>query len=139
MKIFSLNFSVRSKSAYLLIAFYLLVTTELSQLLKLPILAGHFLEHKAATKKLTIYQFLYIHYGQNDVKYPDYEEDMKLPFKESSNFLLQTNVIAPPQIFRVTLSKNLSKVLHKKKYFTNDSLLTSSFPSNIWQPPKKAS
>ena len=129
---------MKSKSAYLLIAFYLLATTELNQLLKLPILVGHFLEHRAETEKLTIYQFLYIHYAQGDVKYADYEEDMKLPFKESSNFLVQTNLITPPQIFRVTLNKNLSKVLQKKFFYTNDSLITSNFLSNIWQPPKSA-
>lgn len=129
---------MKSKSAYLLIAFYLLATTELNQLLKLPVLVGHFLEHRAETKKLSIYQFLYIHYAQDDVKYADYEEDMKLPFKASSNFLIQTNVITPPQIFRVTLNKNLSKVFQKKFFYTNDSLMISNFLSNIWQPPKLA-
>jgi hypothetical protein len=127
---------VKYKSAYLLIAFYLLATTELNQLLKLPILVGHFLEHRAETEKLTIYQFLYIHYAEGDVKDADYEKDMKLPFKANNNFLLQTNVISPPSIFSVTPNKNLSKIIQKKFFYTNDRLITSAYLCNIWQPPK---
>lgn len=127
---------MKFKGAYLLIAFYLLATTELNQLLKLPILVGHYLDHQANAKNLSIYQFLYIHYAKGDVKDADYEQDMKLPFKVNNNFLFQTSVIVPPLIFDGTLSKNLSNVIQKKFFYSNDSAMAVAFLSNIWQPPK---
>lgn len=130
---------MKFKGAYLLIAFYLLATTELNQLLKLPLLVGHYLDHQSNTENLSIYQFLYNHYAKAEVKDADYEQDMKLPFKANNNFLFQTSVIFPPPIFDVTLSKNLSNVIQKKFCYTNDSLLASAFLSNIWQPPKATS
>jgi hypothetical protein len=136
LPLFSLNLDVKKKGAYLLILFYLLATTELNQLLKLPLLVGHYLEHQTNTENLSIYQFLYIHYANGNVKDADYEKDMKLPFKANNNFLLQTNVISPPSIFIVTPNKNLSKIIQKKFFYTNDRLITSAYLSNIWQPPK---
>jgi hypothetical protein len=68
-----------------MLATYLFTTTELGQLLKLPILISHYLEHKAASN-LSIGEFIIIHYADSDLRDADYDKDMKLSFKTHENY-----------------------------------------------------
>lgn len=113
---------------------YLLSTTELSQLLKMPLLVEHFIEHKEENKHLTLQQFLYTHYAMGDVKDADYEKDMKLPFKTRDNCLASIiNVYLPSQKVVITKPVQFTQNQHFK---TQETFLQSTFLSNIWQPPR---
>ena len=119
----------------LFMASYLFSTTELSQLLKFPEFVIHFFEHKEQNKDLTLWEFVNIHYAQGDVKYADYDKDMKLPFKTHDNCSAQMNVNVPPSFLIISnkptyINASKNTFLHMKDRFI------SSYLSSIWQPPK---
>lgn len=113
---------------------YLFSTTELHQLLKMPLLVEHFIEHREENKNITLYQFLYMHYAMGGVKDADYAKDMKLPFKTHDKCVTAiSNVYLPPA--KVSIEKPI-QFLQKNSFSTQDQFLQTSFPSNIWQPPR---
>jgi hypothetical protein len=112
-------------------------TTELHQLLKLPFLAEHFMEHKEQNNQITFWQFLYSHYALGDIQDADYEKDRKLPFKshDCCNSMNVVAFIAQPvaNIFlqiRPEYREALSFAI------ISDTFFNDSFLSNIWQPPR---
>jgi len=123
-------------SAILFLSIYLLATTELGQLLKFPAFIDHYKEHKSKNKELTLVDFLMIHYSHGTVKDADYEKDMKLPFKTTSENSFSIIAIAStPQTLNITV-QDLIFFEPRKQYFGNEYFIPMSFFSNIWQPPK---
>lgn len=116
-----------------LLATYLFTTTEFGQLLKVPILISHYLEHKASSN-LTLSQFLSMHYAQGDVKDADYAKDMKLPFKTHENCANFINTLVAQPF--VLVSNPLCVHVKKAKYLLIANKRTFSYHSSIWQPPK---
>lgn len=121
----------------MLVLFYQMATTELYQLLKLPFLMEHFIEHKEQNKNITLMEFLYLHYAYGDVKDADYEEDMKLPFK-SHNHTITTNIVdaMANSVFKITIHSKPNFVELKVIIISKEAFFVSSYLSNIWQPPK---
>ncbi|MFY7964271.1 MAG: hypothetical protein ACOVO1_05195 [Chitinophagaceae bacterium] len=118
------------------LSIYLLATTQLGQLLKLPAFIEHYNEHKAANTQLTLVDFLIIHYASGNVKDADYEKDMKLPFKTANeNVFSITSTVATPPLFSIE-TEHINFFEKKKQYFRNEYFISNSFFSNIWQPPK---
>jgi hypothetical protein len=117
------------------LATYLFATTQLGELLKLPVLVNHYVGHKQENKNLSFLGFLKMHYFNGDPKDADYDEDMKLPFK-SVTFSSFTSVVfcTPMPSFKQNIII----------YFKNDTQhfseyafqYTSAFLSTIWQPPR---
>ena len=118
-----------------LVSSFLLSATELRQLLKLPVLVVHYMEHKQLNYDLTFVNYLQMHYASTTQHDEDYEKDMRLPFKtqdsnHSSNALdLIAKTIETPT-FEV---KNLDFFSYAA-FKPNWDL--STFLSNIWQPPR---
>jgi hypothetical protein len=114
-----------------------MATIELYQLLKLPVLIEHFMEHQEQNKDITLIEFLYLHYANGDVRDADYEKDMKLPFKSHSNNC-SANIIA------VVANASIKIVFPLKSNFAELKILifakkisfASLYHSNIWQPPR---
>ena len=114
-----------------------MATTELYQLLKLPFLVEHFMEHKEKNKDITLAEFLYLHYAQGDVKDADYEEDMKLPFKSHSNSVTSSIVDAVANtVLKIVIHPKPNFVQSKVIIISEEAFFASSYHSNIWQPPK---
>jgi hypothetical protein len=103
--------------------------------LKLPLLAEHFNEHKSLNQGTTFWDFLVMHYTNNDVKYADHDKDMRLPFKShegsthSTLFTFSNN----PQL--LILIKPVVIDLNEYNLLEN-ICFNSEYLSNIWQPPK---
>jgi len=119
----------------LFLAIYLLTTTQLCELLKLPLLVEHYREHKQQNKDLTILGFLEIHYAHGSPKDADYDKDMKLPFKSLTN----TNFLSVSFCTPFLVLKQQPVVLFYKieNHFSSYSFTyTSAYLSAIWQPPK---
>ncbi|MDI9319475.1 MAG: hypothetical protein QM530_03275 [Phycisphaerales bacterium] len=116
---------------------YLLSTTELHQLLKLPFLVEHFVEHKEQNKRMTLWQFLSLHYAEGNAKDADYEKDMKLPFK-SHDCCSSINIVAfiAQPIAAFTIQERPIYRTQKSFSTLKEVCLRASFLSNIWQPPK---
>ena len=113
---------------------YLFSTTELHELLKLPLLVEHFAEHREQNKRITLWQFLSIHYAMDNVKDADYDKDMKLPFKSHDN-CVAGNVVYLPLSEKLLLQKPI-QFPEKKHFQTEDQFILTSFLSIIWQPPR---
>lgn len=138
MKKFRLIFVLVKK---LLVIFFLTIymvsTTELSELLKLPILIEHYIEHKETSPEMSLFKFLTIHYNDHSENHPknhDYEQDQKLPFIAHSQTLSFCFIY--PQPFYVEFktfikTKEISKIMP-----VNDNYLDNNYQTFIWQPPK---
>lgn len=129
---------MRKVLAILFLSTYLLSTTTLNQLLKLPVLFEHYYEHKTQKEDISIIEFLAIHYKGNHLdNHPfnhDYEQDQRLPFFNHLDFLSVNVVISPNSTF--TLLANVSNPKVTNSPPLDDINIESSFLNSIWQPPK---
>lgn len=110
-------------------------TTQLSELLKLPILIEHYMEHKQKNKDLSFVGFLEMHYAHSSPHDDDYEKDMKLPFKT----VTISNIVSISFCLPIPQFKQNQIVYFKtdKQQFSDYSFTYSSaFLSSIWQPPR---
>jgi hypothetical protein len=60
----------------------LLNDTSLNQLLKIPALVGHYMEHHQLDNRVGFVQFLAMHYWGTDLNDNDDDRDMQLPYKK---------------------------------------------------------
>ena len=117
----------------LLLSLYLLSTTELNQLLKLPVLIEHYVEHKNLNPEMTLLAFFKMHYD-HPVKDADYKTDRKLPFiihsTLSLDFTLNTD-------FSFEISGSDYKYFHIQNIPSLDeNLYIKGYLQSIWQPPR---
>lgn len=119
----------------LLLCLYLVSTTELNQVLKLPVLIEHYCEHKKLNPEMTILAFFKIHYD-HPVKDADYKTDRKLPFVMHSTislvFIINTNFN-----FEMVNSQYKNYKVHKFLPFDEDFFI-KGYLHSIWQPPREA-
>ncbi len=74
---------MRKTALILLVAMYSLTLTEFHQLLKIPALVEHFVEHHREDPSLTLMSFLKMHYPGKYLVDDDYSKDQQLPFRSS--------------------------------------------------------
>lgn len=114
---------------------YLISITELSQLMKLPLLIEHFSEHKQKDEGMSLWKFLSLHYSQNTTHGTHNEMDMKLPFKSHDGCINSVVSESVPSSFYFFSSKPVFS--HNNAYSNyTEQFLTSAYLSSIWQPPK---
>lgn len=118
-----------------IIIIYLFSYTEARELLKLPFLIEHFLEHKTKDNSMSLAGFMHNHYLHLHDHDGDSEKDNNLPFKSHNNCA---------SIFSSTFYPLQHQIFQFKEHVTdltasNTNTLNfkySSFSSSIWQPPK---
>jgi hypothetical protein len=71
---------MKQTKAIALLLLYLLVNTELHQMLSLPVLFDHYREHKQGNKDISILSFIAMHYS-SETKGSDDQHHKQLPFK----------------------------------------------------------
>lgn len=109
-------------------------STELSQLLRIPLLIEHFIEHNQEGNKLSISQFFHMHYFEKQHMDADYDKDMRLPFKTIDGNTIQVMAFIP---FGNPLLKVKPLYTKQVKFDAYKSLfIKDTFLSSIWQPPK---
>ena len=121
----------------LLLTIYLFSTTELSQLLKLPLLIDHFIDHKEENKDVTIWEYLYMHYALDKDNSTDSNTDKKLPFKSHDSFITVISNIYTPLFSEFIITKPINLV-EKNTLKITECFILPSVLSNIWQPPRIA-
>jgi len=72
---------MQRKVAFILLLILLLNNTTICQLLKLPVLVAHFMEHKQLNAGISFTEFLSMHYWGTDMDDHDEDRDQQLPFK----------------------------------------------------------
>ena len=119
----------------LLLLIFLTVNTEAHQLLKLPILVHHYIEHKKQNQKISFADFLNMHYVMADDGDGDTAEDMQLPFKSDNAC---ANVCSIGFVSQANYQLTIKITPTENNVFNNHSVefLSSAFLSSIWQPPK---
>ncbi|WP_295801678.1 hypothetical protein [Mucilaginibacter sp.] len=122
-------------TAILLLTVYLFSTTELHQLLKLPVVFEHFAEHQQKNKNISFLQFLDMHYMHGSPKDKDYGDDMKLPFKTADNCVSMASPVVIPCLLNV-FESHIVNIPVKEMHIPKDELIPSSYLSRVWQPPK---
>lgn len=126
---------MRKLTAIVFLFSFLLATTELYQLLKLPQLVAHYIEHRKEDRSLSMLAFLSLHYAQGDVRDADYEQDMKLPFKTCDSTPHAASFVClpePPGHFNPTPVL----LIDRQKPVDLNLYLPSSYKASIWQPPR---
>jgi hypothetical protein len=126
---------LKKVTAILFFGIYLLATTEAHQLLKLPTVFKHFAEHQQEDKSISFLHFLAIHYTHGSPKDKDYDKDMQLPFKASTDCAFAVVNPFVPMSIKVSVAKPI-EIVEKKNYVIQDQCTLSAYLASIWQPPK---
>ncbi|PTT43609.1 hypothetical protein DBR28_00425 [Chryseobacterium sp. HMWF028] len=118
----------------LLLSLYLVSTTEVYQLLKIPTLIEHYWEHKKLNPEMSLTAFLKTHYD-HPVKDGDYGKDQKLPFVIHSAPLNLIFTINRGFYFE-TVTYHISPLQSHKIPSKNEDFCYKGFTGSIWEPPK---
>lgn len=111
---------------------YFFSTTELNQLLKIPVLISHFVEHNVHDD-MGLWEYLSHHYGGHE-KDADWDTDMKLPFMQHSD-LLHFTLVTPKNTF--TLHPKRVYLSYKREFSCyQEQYIPSAYLASIWQPPR---
>jgi len=125
---------VKKFITYIAISFYLLGTTEASELLKLGNFVTHFIEHHNANN-IGLIEFINIHYVKATIVDDDYSEDQKLPFKSHNDCKVQLNQIDKFQ--KADYCIETPYIITSNSFSKYRSpLLGDQFLEEIFQPPK---
>ena len=120
-------------TAILLLISLTFAQTELNQLLKLPIVFEHYLEHADKNAALSMLEFFVMHYFEKQVKDLDYDRDMQLPFKTVNPQLLNIFSALLPANLRITAAVTCLPATTESRY----SVVTiAGTRAGIWQPPQ---
>lgn len=128
---------MKKTTVILFIVSFLLETSCLKELIKMPLLIHHYFEHITCHPKDNFISFISKHYAgeQNSDSVHDKETDKQLPFKSTENF--QAHISA------FILSKiKIAAVIFDTEPATFSAIRTSTIFSrsyDIWQPPKLVS
>lgn len=120
----------------LLLSLYLLGTTQLRELLKFPVLIEHFTEHRVISPNIDFWDFLCLHYSKSSDYDKDLDRDMQLPFKTFSQNYVYDIALLSDDDSEVFLISNIIPVEKKQSLIYEGFIFTSTYLSNIWQPPK---
>jgi hypothetical protein len=124
---------VNKKAAYIFLAIYLLGATELSQLLKIPLLIEHYTEHKLDNGNLSLLSFMYMHYVGDDGDTTDEQKDQNLPFK-SAHFQMQNTVVF--SIFKYELPKIFVNMNRSVWPVMQSNSLSTIALGSLFRPPR---
>lgn len=117
---------------------YIASATEISQLLRFPLLIEHYFQHKAKNPALSVVDFISVHYTGNHLEnHPhddDYEEDQKLPFMMHTTSY--SAVFVCPQIASIKIENRSLPEKNDNTPIWNDQFIDDTFMTSIWQPPK---
>lgn len=120
-------------AAIFFLSVMLVSQTPFQQLLKLPVLVEHFIEHKNDTPAISFLEFIQLHYFNGSPKDEDYEKDQQLPFQADAVVVFNSNVELPEHHFKIDVLP-----LYKEKSYPFISIvdLADRHGFDIWQPPK---
>jgi hypothetical protein len=127
---------VKKYISILFLSIYLFTAFQVNELLKIPTLVVHFIDHQQENSNLTFFEFLSIHYAHGEVYDEDYNKDMKLPFKAHSDNCSCNFITFFTPIHHIVFENKTFSKEYKKPQFGYSFLFISNFHSSIWQPPK---
>lgn len=127
---------MRKAAVYLLVAIYSLTLTEFHQLLKIPVLIEHFVEHHREDRSISLMSFLKMHYPGKFSMDDDYSKDQQLPFRSSDCSATTAFIVLLPAIGQVLHPDYPEPRLVFLPEKENDYSFLNS--RDIFQPPRHA-
>jgi hypothetical protein len=124
---------MKQTKAIALLLLYLLVNTELHQMLSLPVLFEHYQEHKQGNKDISILSFITMHYS-SETKGSDDQHHQQLPFKGKHCEEVTTSIFLPTDNLSPLMSNTFNS--SEKTTIYKSPFNSSSFHFTIWQPPR---
>ncbi|WP_143150633.1 hypothetical protein [Chitinophaga sancti] len=119
---------------YILMGLFTLHTISFDQLLKLPVLVAHYIEHRAQDGNLTVMQFLSMHYLSKDDNDNDQDRDNQLPFKKVNSATVH-QIFTP--LAKITNLKVQAVVNEDIQYPEPDEdRLPNPATSDLFRPPR---
>lgn len=115
---------------------FLSANTAFGEVLKLPMLVQHYLEHTSEEKDVTIFKFLVQHYteGENHDHRENHNHHDQLPFKAiDGHFSSVVFIAASPSI---VISHNTLVVTVVKLPAYSQQNYSNTYLNSIWQPPR---
>jgi len=112
----------------------LIFSTELRELVKLPLLFQHYFEHKALNKDITFATYLFDHYNSVPHTDDDQDRDNQLPFKSVNQKPVLTSPAIPP--FNSFIIKSLATITLSCSSIYKENDIPLTFLARVWQPPK---
>ena len=125
---------MRRANAVAFLLLYLLSSTELHEIVRLPLLLEHFVEHKQKNGDVSFVVFIALHYFAGDSKDGDYQRHQQLPFKEGHCEEVYASIVIPVESFDGS-SPSIPYSLVKMEIYAS-LFNSSSFQFTIWQPPR---
>jgi hypothetical protein len=127
---------LRKCIAISLLLIFLSAHTELHQLLRIPSLLQHFVEHKQADQSISFLSFCKKHYAEENESHAvnHHDKHEKLPFKSHDcNVAHHAPVFAQSNTVQFEFPISIS---YQDKMMVAEYQYLSTELSNIWQPPK---
>lgn len=125
---------MRKWAVICLVFVYTFGTTDAYQLLKLPIMLQHFVEHRKEDPKISFTVFLRMHYADKMVVDDDFSRDMQLPFKTAEACCVATPVSMPAQWVSIEVPHPI--VLQQEFFLFDEPVDYSLIHGDIFQPPR---
>lgn len=124
---------MKIRMAKFLLFIFMVQSTQFGEVLKVPLLVAHFIQHKHLYPDTTAYGFIKMHYFDKTVVDADYAQDMQLPFKTVDTHFLSLHLSLPPLFIRLAATANF---VPKNNPPIHDFGVPSAYPSDFFQPPK---
>jgi len=124
-------------AAIALLGLYLFGTTEACQLLKLPFLISHFVEHNEQNNSsISLIEYLELHYDEQKHSGDEHQNDNKLPFKTVDDCCLTGHTTLP--VAGITVQLPVYK-LHITSFPEKKAEnCINMYTGYVFQPPKTA-
>lgn len=113
---------------------FTLHTLSFDQLMKLPVLVMHYIEHRAQDGNLSVVEFLSMHYCGKDDNDGDQERDNQLPFKKVSTTTVHQVFIPFAKITNLKLQAATNITIKYPE--PDDDRLPNPATSALFRPPR---
>lgn len=110
------------------------VQTPVAQLLKIHALVEHYHEHKTENRKLSVMDFLYMHYAHDTDNHPGHDRDMQLPFKQCTPISFAIGFIEQAR-FELSQKPVYAGIIKPLSHYRSPYHATEAL-AKIWQPPR---
>lgn len=117
-----------------LLILFISANTAFGQLLRLPELIHHYIEHNEKDQS-TFFEFIQLHYGKK-INHPDdqHHHHQKLPFK--AMHVNGAHSLSTPNYHAIKIEQIVFEKSTELADMTNQFLFSSDVLSSIWQPPR---
>jgi hypothetical protein len=127
---------LKKLAAIFFLTTYLFSSTEAGELLKLPLVFRHFTEHKQENCRISLLQFLDMHYMHGSPKDKDFDRDMQLPFKSLAHYAASITSTFIPLLTEMSVQPDDGVLLDQPVPLQTFPSFASGFHALVWQPPR---